>query len=390
MELAAMEKNAVAATKALDDVIALYARWMKEHPKSAVYPYASALLIDPKEDARRERLLLQAVELDPKLTEAYSLLMGLANGIDDDAALKYAKKALDSKPDDVNWQLTYARMLWPVDQGAARRYYAGFQQKHAGTKDGASGLQQFISAVEDPAEKTALVERFRRDYPTDWTPDYSTNNDVFGSYVSYDPQKGLDFAKEILVAIEAPKPGSNGKTTPPPEYLKTRWVRNVEYAQAVVDARKLISEKKGADAIARLENVTVPGSVDDEAQLDVLRAGATAATGDVARAYDMLLTSLAADINEGAQEAILGYGAKLGKSPKQVDDEVWARRMQKAETFKEFDLAKLGGGERVRLSDFRGKVVLVDSGSLVDTGAVWSFHTSTNWSASTAPGGSSC
>ena len=99
---------------------------------------------------------------------------------------------------------------------------------------------------------------------------------------------------------------------------------------------------------------------DDDAQLDVLRAEATAASGDLSKAYEMLVTSLAADITDSAQTAALAVGATLGKSRAQVNDDAWTRRMSKAEPLKEFDLATLDGKSRVALASLRGKVVLVD------------------------------
>lgn len=127
-----------------------------------------------------------------------------------------------------------------------------------------------------------------------------------------------------------------------------------------MQARTLIAGKKGADALALLEKTKVPRALEESSQLTVLKAEAADASGDSARAYEMLAAELVKDINEDYQKAIVKYGAKLGKSPKQVDEELWSRRMQKAESFKEFDLAKLGGTERVKLSDLRGKVVLAD------------------------------
>lgn len=92
-------------------------------------------------------------------------LVNLHSGYDNALALTFAKKALKIKPADIPLQVMYSRVLWPVDQTAARRYYDGLLKRTAGTKDGAVALQQLIMTVDDPAEKGALVERFRRDFP---------------------------------------------------------------------------------------------------------------------------------------------------------------------------------------------------------------------------------
>jgi hypothetical protein len=51
---------------------------------------------------------------------------------------------------------------------------------------------------------------------------------------------------------------------------------------------------------------------------------------------------------------------EAGKSAKQVDANTRTRLLAKAEPFREFDPSKLGSREHVKLSDLRGKVVLVD------------------------------
>jgi hypothetical protein len=358
-ELAKMDQSAAAAAKALDQLQATYARWMTERPSDAAYPYAAALLLERTDSAKKEGLLLKAAELAPAQTEPYTELVSLHSGYDDQAAVKYAKKALDIKPADTDLQLTYARSLWAADQTAARSYYDGLITRGAGTKAGAKALQRLISDVEDPAETGALVERFRRDYPNEWTPSYYPNNDLFAWYVERDPARGLAFAKDILAALEKPAAGGAPGQVPA-EYLAKSWKANLEYAQAIVDARALIAAKKATEALARLEKVTLPSSVEDLPQLALVRAEAAASSGDVARAYEQLATELTTDINEAYQAAIVAYGAKLGKSTRQIDDDIWARRFARAETFKEFDLPRLGGQERVKLSDLRGKVVLVD------------------------------
>jgi hypothetical protein len=358
-----------AAVKALADVQALYDRWMTERSAHAVYPYAAALLLDHSEAARKERLLLKAAALDRKIVEPYLELANLYSGYDDARAVAYARKALEIKPADIRSQAVYARVLWPVDQTAARKYYDGLLTRAADTKAGALAFQQLITDVEDPAERGALVERFRRDFPNQWTPSLSANTYLFAWHFNREPEKGLAFAREMLAAADRPQPANRLPTldsasellTIPGVELKGFWLPITNYAQAIVDAQNLIREKKGAEAFARLERVGwTPHSAGDLPHLTLTRAEAVAVSGDVPKAYEMLATELERDLVADYQEAIVRYGTMLGKSAEQVDAEIWTRRLAKAETFKEFDLSRLGGRKHVKLSDLGGKVVLVD------------------------------
>jgi tetratricopeptide (TPR) repeat protein len=366
-ELAKMEKDAKAAVSALTELTQLYENWAKENPKKAVYAYGLGLLTDAKEFDKRQQYLLKAVDLDPKLTDAYSKLAELNSGFDDPAAAKYARKASDTKPDDVQLQFRYATLLWTADPAAARKFYIEMVTRNAGTKTGSDALQQFIRATEDPDAKVALIEQFRRDYPKDGSPGSGFNGDLFKAYVTADPAKGLSFAQEILKGMESEKVEANPRATQMKEYdrmvveqRKGVWKSNVEYAQTLVQARSMISDKKAADALALLEKTKPPRSLEDSAQLDLLKAEAADASGDTTKAYEILAAELVKDIDENLQPAVVKYGAKLGKTAKQVDAEIWSRRMEKAEPFKDFDLVRMGGSERMKLADFRGKVVLVD------------------------------
>jgi tetratricopeptide (TPR) repeat protein len=353
-----------AATKALANLRGLYARWMTENPARAVYPYAAALLLDRAQAAKKEQLLLKAAALDRRIVEPYVELVNLNSGYDNALALTYAKKALEIKPADIPLQIMYARVLWAVDQTAARRYYDGLLKRTAGTKDGAVALQQFIVTIDDPAEAGTLVERFRHDFPNQWTPSLFANISLFAWYFTRQPDKGLAFAREMLAAADKPQPTG---VRSPTELLtlsggefKRIWQEITNYAQAIVDAQSLIREKKGAEALARLEKVTTPRTVDDLPQLTLVRAEAVAVSGDVPKAYEMLAAELERDAIVEYQQAVIMYGKILGKSARQVDAELWTRQLAKAEPFKDFDLSKLGSGEHVKLSDLRGKVVLVD------------------------------
>jgi hypothetical protein len=358
----------VAAANALADLRVLYARWMAESPASAAYPYTAALLLDRTQADMKEQLLLKAAALDRRIVEPYVELVKLHSGYDDALALTYAKKALRIKPADIPLQVMYARALWPVDETASRRYYNGLLKRAAGTKDGAVAFQQLIGNVEDPIEKGALAERLRHDCPNQWTPSLFVNTDLFAWYFTKEPDKGLAFAREMLAAADTPQP--SGVLSPVGSLdelltisggdFKQVWQGISNYAQAIVDAQNLIREKKGAEALARLENFRTPGPVEELPQLTLIRAEAAAMSGDVPKAYEMLAAELERGVIPEYQEAIYRYGTTLGKTARQVDAEIWTCQLAKTELFKDFDLSKLGAREHVKLSDLQGKVVLVD------------------------------
>jgi hypothetical protein len=358
-ELAKMEADVKAANAAVVQLERIYEDWAKSDPKKAVYPYELGMLTDLQEFEKREQYFLQAVNLDPKFTDGYRQLLNLNNGIDDVAAAQWAKKAAESKPDDFQLQLTYASLLWTIDQAAARKYYRDLVARNAGTKNGSTALRLFAATTKDLKEKVALIEQFRREYPKDWTTEpYPT---VYEQYLAGDPAKGLAYAQDILKDLESATPEPNNKSAQTAaERSKTWWKTRIDYAQALVQARTLIAGKKGTDALALLEKTKVPPALEDSSQYTLLKAEAANASGDTAKAYDTLAVELVKDLNDDYRNAIVKYGARLGKSAKQVDEELWSRRLQKAEQFKEFDLPKLGGTERVKLSELRGKVVLVD------------------------------
>jgi tetratricopeptide (TPR) repeat protein len=358
-ELAQMKKDATEAKAAVAELQRLYEGWAKENPTKALYPFELALFGDDREFVKREQYLLQAVALDPKFTEAYTKLAKLNSRFDDHAAAEYARKALESKPEDAKLELNYTTFLWTVDPAAARKVYRDLISKNAGTQTGADALTAFIESTEDDKERVALIEQYRREYPDQWKPSARLNTILFRPYANADPAKGLAFAQEILKGIESDKPEPNSSAASGAEGLKKFWKARVDYAQALVQTRSLMADKKCADAVALLEKTKVPRGV-DETQLLLLKAEATDGAGNTAKAYDTIATPLLKAMDPSLQSVLVKYGAKLGKSAEQVDADIWALRMLKAKPFKEFDLKKLGADDKLKLADLRGKVVMVD------------------------------
>jgi len=97
-----------------------------------------------------------------------------------------------------------------------------------------------------------------------------------------------------------------------------------------------------------------------------LRGGSVAVHLDLAapaaarRAFALLRDDYAVYPTEAVGEALNASGAKLGKSPAQVGEAVLAQMKTKTTAAKPFTLKRLDNGQNVSLSDYKGKVVLMD------------------------------
>jgi thiol-disulfide isomerase/thioredoxin len=58
--------------------------------------------------------------------------------------------------------------------------------------------------------------------------------------------------------------------------------------------------------------------------------------------------------------ALFETGAALGKSDKRVNEDLWSLLDSKAKPAAELDTTRFGDGEKIRLADHRGKVVLLN------------------------------
>jgi len=166
---------------------------------------------------------------------------------------------------------------------------------------------------------------------------------LFNLYDRRDRGKALALAKEMKGA----KPNEEG------------WALSLSYEEQMISAERQLSSGNAKGALDLLTEVHLP-SFADHAQLDMLRARAAETTGDVAKAYEGLLKIFASEPTDDLQAAITSYGQKLGKTPKQMDADALRIRDASAKPASPFTLPGYGLEKRVSLSDFKGRVVLLN------------------------------
>jgi thiol-disulfide isomerase/thioredoxin len=108
-----------------------------------------------------------------------------------------------------------------------------------------------------------------------------------------------------------------------------------------------------------LNSVKVPSYVSKQ-RLLIATARAQGRAGQLDAAYGDLLKVFAPTPGPKLESALYAYGKRLGKDAAAVDREVWALRAAAAKPATPFSLDSFIDSKKISLSDFKGKVVLLD------------------------------
>jgi tetratricopeptide (TPR) repeat protein len=166
------------------------------------------------------------------------------------------------------------------------------------------------------------------------------------------------------------KKEATGKTGAKPAQSGKRqgiWATLAIYEKNLVDARDLMNQQEYSDALALLDKNPLkpkgefdPLSNIDQTPYELEKAEALAGTGKVEAAYESINKALVAEPDPALESALLNYGAKLGKSPARVKQDMWMEREAKAKLMKPFNLKQYVTNKDVKLADFRSHVLLVN------------------------------
>ena len=336
------DKDRAAATAR---VRAEYEALAKANPKSAIYQWALGKLADGYVES--EPYYRRAIELDPKFARPYQDLALISDFRgENDKELEYLRKAAELNPDDPQYLFYYASASRD-DEALHRKLSLEVASKFPAHERGAQALYWLGQRSTDPAEKLAVLERLRRDYPPSkfsWSS--SGMSMLFDIYQKTEPDKALALAKDMVAQL----PESSAKT----------WKTLLTMQENVVQARRLLNEKRPVDAVALLEKTPTYRYVDQTPFL-LTRAEARAAAGAVQQAYDELIAVVAVTPHAVLEGAAARLAQQLGKPADAVMTDLWVIRDAKATPAPEFALADYyDESKRVSLKDYRGRVVLVN------------------------------
>ncbi|MCY3821281.1 MAG: redoxin domain-containing protein [Gammaproteobacteria bacterium] len=334
-----------------ENLLAVYQEWSQDSPEVAAYKWALGQLYMYRDYDKVRQYTNEALALDPGLADGYSTLALLADVSGDrKRELELLRKAVETAPESPDKAFYYAATLNKTDPALGRIASLGVAERFPESERGAQALYWLAYRTEDPDEQIALYERLRATYPPEdfgWSASGMTL--LADLYSESQPEQALALAEQMVAATaEEPDGWSAGI-----------WNDRLTFQRNVMKGDELIADGKYQQAVELLEGTTIPRYVDANVFHET-RARALDGAGQTVEAYGYLLPLAAREPTERVRAATLVYAEKLGKDGKAVRAEIRATLEEDAEQIEDYSFERYDDGERVSLSDFHGKVVLLN------------------------------
>lgn len=335
--------------EALERLRERYTRASAADPDNPVLHWALGEVIQHIDGyAAAERHYLDAVDRNPRFAEAYQNLALIAEFRGDLAGeRKYLAKRVELEPDNADAFFYYAMSIQGrKDPAEFRRLAFEVARRFPGSARASSAIAFYAGKAPTPADAISALEALREMSAGSLAKVSYPMTSLFWLYAPEQPEKALELGTAMLAAGLSP---GDSKT----------WQTNVGFLEAMQRARGLLAEGRAAEGVKVLEGAARPRYF-DTTDSDLLMADLLHASGDTAKAFDMMVAREARRPGPRFADAARRFGALLGKAPQEVAEAVTAARDAMAKPAPPFTLHAYRTGKDVSLSDYQGRVVLVD------------------------------
>lgn len=324
-----------------------YKAWLQKYPTSAMVPYSIAKAYLDEESPKAKPYLLKAVAIDPKFTEAWGgLWIDGERWGDFKVSGNYLAKAAASDPSNPNYAFYYASSFNDTDEAKWKEMSLDVAKRFPAHERGAQALYWLAARSKKTAEKMKYFELLHDSYaPEKFNWSGSGMSSYFNILLSEDPQNALILAQEMVKKEKEEK---------------KQWPDLVLQAQTVVQARTLLNQKKGAEALTVLKQLKLSKYSQFKTDLALLKAKADDLAGNTKAAYDSLIVTFAKTPEVALKTTITAYGAKLGKDESRTTTDIWNRLDAVSTAATTFNgLKRYLTPGTASLADYKGKVILL-------------------------------
>ena len=345
---AAME---AAADASFENLLALYQEWSLESSDVAAYKWAMGQLYMYRDYDKVRQYTNEAIAMDPGLADGYSTLALMADvSGDKDRELQLLKKAVETAPNSPDKAFYYASRLNQSDPPLGRKKSLEVAERFPESERGAQALYWLAFRTEEREEQISLYERLRAAYPPEefnWSA--SGMGLLADLYSETQPEKALAIAEQMVAATADEPDGWGAKT----------WNERLTFQKNVIQGSQQIADGEFRQAVELLQDTTIPRFVNANVFHET-RARALDGAGQTVEAYEYLLRLAAKEPTDMVWTATLFYAEKLGKDARTMRSEIRDVLEEDAEEIEDYTFERYDNGERVSLSDFEGKVVLLN------------------------------
>ena len=340
-----------AGDESFENLLALYQEWSQGMSGVAAYKWALGQLHMYRDYDKVRQYTNEAIDLDPGLADAYSTLALIADvSGDEEREAELLRKAVEAAPDSPDKAFYYAANLHRTDRALWRTKSLEVAERFPESERGAQALYWLAYRTEDRDEQIALYERLRTTYPPEefsWSASGMTL--LADLYAESDPEKALALA-EHMVAATADDPDG---------WSAGIWNDRLTFQRSVMKGNELIAGGQHQQAAELLKDTTIPRYVNANVFHET-RARALDGAGQTAEAYEYLRRLAATEPTDRVWAATRIYADKLGKDERTVRAEIRDTLAEDGEQIEDYSFERYDNGERVSLSDFKGKVVLLN------------------------------
>ncbi len=319
-----------------------YKIWGKQFLKISTVHYAIGSAYWDHESPKATPYLIKTAELDPKNADAlFKLSIDAERWGDSKSGSEFMRQASEADSSNPAYLFYYAANFRHNNIEYYRAKVDELVNKFPTHERAAQGLYWLAYETKSAEEKIKIYEALRTKYPPEkfnWS-----ESGMYGLFEQYMFTKQYDKAIELSASLIS----------------KRGWNDQNVFAKGISKIQSLINSgeyRVAYDSITKIKNPRNSAVTDI---LLLMEAELADKTGNTKSGYEKLLIAHAKSPTDELAKYIFIYAQKIGKDEAAVNKDIWEIRNKTKKLAYPFDLGLYTSTENTKLSDYKGKVVLL-------------------------------